>query len=411
VKRRSFNMDGKDDAILPVYEIFGKKRILPLHTLSMGDLSTCSSSRSMGNFWTSKPATNLACHEDISYNDRVASWSANPQSATDDVITAQESVVGRVTHAFESHKRSNSNRNLFVWVSSKTTLLLILFVTAITLSSRFSLQGSFGFVATLQENKLRIATDLNSVEKGIRILQREFHVMETIVNQNHDFSEEDLETSNLNKAMEDLKDLSFRVSERTKQASLMESHVQRLSRREALTKYGPGVHRVEMELVFPHNPEDGPEEGPTKFIIELASIDLMPHSVHFFLEMASNGLLDGCSFILNALHVLKAAPLPYDGSSAASKASAFTQHGLESVAFKEYSDKFPHKQYTIGFAADGSPSFYLNTQDNSEIHIGDPCFGKIIEGYDTVKRLEASPTRNGIWFDKRIGIKRATVLS
>ena len=138
--------------------------------------------------------------------------------------------------------------------------------------------------------------------------------------------------------------------------------------------------------------------------------NLMPHSSFIFLEMVSSGLLDGCSFILNALHVLKAAPLPYDGSSAAAKAKAFTELGLESVAFKEYSDSFPHTKYTIGFAADGSPSFFINTEDNTEIHVGDPCFGRVIEGFDTIKRLEASPTRNGIWFAKRIGIKRARVL-
>ena len=27
---------------------------------------------------------------------------------------------------------------------------------------------------------------------------------------------------------------------------------------------------------------------------------------------------------------------------------------------------YPHEQYTVGFAADGSPSFYINTDDNTE---------------------------------------------
>ena len=136
----------------------------------------------------------------------------------------------------------------------------------------------------------------------------------------------------------------------------------------------------------------------------------MPHSVHTFLEMVSGGLLDGCSFILNAMHVLKAAPLPFDGSSAADKARAFSDKGLESVAFKEYNEEYPHKKYTVGFAADGSPSFYINTENNSEIHAGDPCFGRVMSGFDTIKRLEATPTRNGIWFERRIGIKSARLL-
>ena len=126
--------------------------------------------------------------------------------------------------------------------------------------------------------------------------------------------------------------------------------------------------------------------------------------------MASAGLLDGCSFILNAMHVLKAAPLPYDGSPPSVKAQEFLDKGLESVAFREYSPEYPHKQYTVGFAADGSPSFYINTEDNSEIHAGDPCFAKVVSGFETIHRLEASPTRNGLWLEQRVGIKKVTVL-
>jgi cyclophilin family peptidyl-prolyl cis-trans isomerase len=107
---------------------------------------------------------------------------------------------------------------------------------------------------------------------------------------------------------------------------------------------------------------------------------------------------------------LKAAPLPYDGSSPSDKAQEFLDKGLESVAFREYSPDYPHDRYTVGFAADGSPSFYINTEDNTDIHAGDPCFAKVISGFDTIQRLENSPTRNGIWLEQRIGIKRATVL-
>jgi cyclophilin family peptidyl-prolyl cis-trans isomerase len=152
------------------------------------------------------------------------------------------------------------------------------------------------------------------------------------------------------------------------------------------------------------------DAGPTMVVIEMTSLEMMPHSVYTFLEMVSGGLLNGCSFILNALHVLKAAPLPYDGTSASDKAREFLDSGLNSVAFREYNPEFPHLKHTVGFAADGSPSFYINTEDNSEIHVGDPCFGKIVSGFDTIERLEKMPTRNGIWFEHRIGIKEAVVL-
>jgi cyclophilin family peptidyl-prolyl cis-trans isomerase len=210
--------------------------------------------------------------------------------------------------------------------------------------------------------------------------------------------------------------LQEKLREGSSQIGNLQKHVQEMSKRDALEKYGGGVIRVQLELEFPkdvgatiHNGNNN-VGGPTTIILEMAPIDVMPHSVYMFLEMVHAGLFDGCSFILNAMHVIKAAPLPYDGSSASQKVKAFTKRGLETVAFREYSPDFPHDQYTVGFAADGSPSFYINTQDNSQIHVGEPCFAKIISGFDTVERLEAAPTRNGIWYRRRIGLKRATIL-
>jgi cyclophilin family peptidyl-prolyl cis-trans isomerase len=190
----------------------------------------------------------------------------------------------------------------------------------------------------------------------------------------------------------------------------LQKHIQAMSRRDALQKYGAGVIRVQFELEFPKDNGSSGIGGPTAITLEMAPIDLMPHSVYMFLEMVHAGLFDGCSFILNAMHVIKAAPLPYDGSSASQKVKAFTKRGLETVAFREYSPDYPHEQFTIGFAADGSPSFYINTQDNSEIHVGEPCFARIVSGFDTVKRLEEVPTRNGIFYRRRIGLKTASIL-
>ncbi|CAJ1942162.1 unnamed protein product [Cylindrotheca closterium] len=201
------------------------------------------------------------------------------------------------------------------------------------------------------------------------------------------------------------------------QSEHLKEIVKETSKADAISTYGAVTKRVRIELAFPDDQDFAQGVGsshaniePTVFVIEMAPIDLMPHSVYTFLEMASAGLLDGCSFILNAMHVLKAAPLPYDGTPPSIKAQEFLDKGLESVAFREYSADYPHKQYTVGFAADGSPSFYINTEDNSEIHAGYPCFAKVVSGFETIHRLEASPTRNGLWLEQRVGIKKVTVL-
>ena len=107
----------------------------------------------------------------------------------------------------------------------------------------------------------------------------------------------------------------------------------------------------------------------------------------------------------------QAAPLPSDGTSTASKVKAFTRAGLDSIAFREYSPKYPHEKWTVGFAMDGSPSFFINTNNNTEVHHGDPCFARIVSGFETVERLKSAPTRkDGMWYKKRIGLKRARIL-
>ena len=227
--------------------------------------------------------------------------------------------------------------------------------------------------------------------------------------------------------------LQERLSEGNTQIGSLQHHLQKTSRIDAERKYGSGTIRVQLELDFPEDYMDGGSDDqqqeapthhlqqsknkekmkkkkPTKMVLEMAPLDLMPHSVNMFLDMVHAGLFDGCSFVLKALQMIKLAPLPYDGSSASAKVRSFTKRGLETIAFKEYSPDFPHEQYTVAFAADGGPSFYINTEDNTEAHVGEPCFAKIVSGFDTLERLSNEPTRSNIWYRRRVGLKRATIL-
>lgn len=388
--------DGKKN-MLPLHESFDKKAtyLEKISSYNNHQDHTCSrsSSNSPQHWKRSRSCGDSCCNG----GDELPTWSAsNPQAPG-----ADDSLVASCRNNSFSSSRRPQRRLVAL-------MLLLAAAVYISINSRNSLQRSLDEVTELLRNNAKLKTKLDTAEKGIKMLQREVSAYDIMLQHNEkgETVRSDEEVYFTSQALEKMNQLSEELQESAKRAKNLKEKVQLLSKREALEKFGEGPHRVEVELAFPDH-----REGPTKFVIELAPLDSMPHSVHFFLEMVSLGLLDGCSFILNALHVLKAAPLPYDGTSAASKARAFTRMGLESVAFKEYSEKFPHDQYTIGFAADGSPSFYINTEDNREIHMGDPCFGKIVEGFDAVKRLENSPTRNGIWFEQRIGIKRATVLS
>lgn len=382
-------------------DIVGDDFILPHHAtrspLSMpshhGEASSSEES-STCSFWSSP--TQTVRSETDSFC--LPTWSANPQSPGADRKTSPLTVSAqRTSSSVLNHPR-------------RAPLLILGFLlvgVAAVFTSQTRLNVVAGQVSVLEHHREELGGKLIKYEKDIRLLEREISAMDIMIQKQHSMyvHTHHVETGH-QRAQTEMSELQQRLHAESTQVQNLKQQVQALSRDDIIEKYGSGFHRVEIELVFPDH-----HRGPTKFIIELAPVDIMPHSVHTFLEMVSTGLLDGCSFILYALHVLKAAPLPYDGTSAAEKAKAFLEKGLESVAFKEYSDDFPHKKYTVGFAADGSPSFYINTEDNREIHVGDPCFGKVVSGFDTVQRLQANPTRNGIWFERRIGIKSARVIS
>jgi len=234
----------------------------------------------------------------------------------------------------------------------------------------------------------------------------------------------------------------------TNRITAFEKYIQATSLRDATRKYGRGVLRVQMILEFvsdrvptttssndnnnkasnnnnknshktksdirrnAYSEDVAPlVETPTHtLVLEMAPLELMPHSVYTFLEMVDAKLVDGCSFVLYAMNTIKAAPLPYDGSRPTAKVKAFRKLGLDTLSFREYSKDYPHEQFTVGFAADGSPDFYINTGDNTDQHVGEPCFARIVSGFDTIEKMEDEPTRSMMWYKKRIGIKKAVII-
>lgn len=77
----------------------------------------------------------------------------------------------------------------------------------------------------------------------------------------------------------------------------------------------------------------------------------MPHAVHMFLEQASRGLLDGCSFHRNAGHVIQGGPVANHLNPGVNLMKPFKDADLASVIFQEYHEDYPHKKYTLGYGA------------------------------------------------------------
>jgi cyclophilin family peptidyl-prolyl cis-trans isomerase len=228
-----------------------------------------------------------------------------------------------------------------------------------------------------------------------------------------------------------LRKFSKHVNSLPKEYEMIEAakqEIQRADRQSVLDEFGEGPYRVEIELDFPpDSPMSDLPSPPTKFVIELAPLDLMPHSVHLFLAMVRNKLWDGCSFMRNAGHVIQAGSTPYYKNKGMQQqlVQAFRESGLKSVVFQEYHESFPHVAYTVGFAGrPGGPDFYVSLIDNTRNHgpggqvaydhptEADPCFGKVVEGFDAIDRMHMMPVKPGGFqgMVNNVGIAYARVL-
>ena len=169
--------------------------------------------------------------------------------------------------------------------------------------------------------------------------------------------------------------------------------------------FGEGPYKIEFKLDFPI---DGGQHDT--FVVELAPLDLMPHAVYYFLEQVRLKLLDGTSFHRNAGHVVQAGPAaPYKPiPSNPNPRQRYNKASFTAIAFQEYSAQFPHVKYTIGLAGrPGGPDWYVSTVDNTRNHgpggqgsyavkdEADPCFGKVIEGFNVIDRLLQQPVKPG----------------
>jgi len=211
---------------------------------------------------------------------------------------------------------------------------------------------------------------------------------------------------------------------------LLTKKIERESYREALETFGPGPHRVKFYVDLPRDSEKDamiPDGEHHTFIMELHSLQEMPHAVNLFLQQVYHGLWDGCSFVVNAPHILQAGTFPGGNTvvTYAEKIQGFEEVGLDVVSYQEYSTNYPHKQWTVGFAGrPGGPDFYINKLDNTNNHgpggqiqhrLGeeaDPCFGHIVEGKDILERMYLMKTdaQHDWVMDNPVHIVKARIL-
>ena len=257
----------------------------------------------------------------------------------------------------------------------------------ITLSMKFETQ--------IKELKTENSVLTSKVEEGRKLELLNKHLVE------HNKAVE----KQLHNAKEEIKSTMQKHELAINSKATLQANIQKTSKDAVLAKFGKGPHRLEMYVRF--DSHLGRVDGGS-IIIELAPIDELPHTVYWFLEQVDRKLYDGFSFHRNAGHVLQGvASVPNFLTSKDHPANdqRFRDAGFHSLLFLEYSEKFPHLKYTLGFAGNGGPSFYINTKNNSKIHgpggqkhrddpnEADTCFAKVIDGFDVVDRMFNLPVK------------------
>lgn len=261
-------------------------------------------------------------------------------------------------------------------------------------------------------------------------------------------------------SMESLEDYEDYVQRREDalwdKIDLLIEKIGRESKREALEWFGyellrDGVpdneigFRVTLDIEYPKLPskddmpsaEEDEANNPEKwkrdrgtFTIEMAPLELMPIAVNLFLQQVHHRFWNGCSFVINAMHILQAGPHEYNGkgtynANSVALKSRFEKSRLDKMPYQEYSHEYPHKRYTVGFAGrPGGPDFYINKVDNSVNHgpggqshhdlheEADPCFGTVIDGLEILEDLNRIPVdrENGNLFMGPVTIVGGRVL-
>ena len=140
--------------------------------------------------------------------------------------------------------------------------------------------------------------------------------------------------------------------------------------------------------------------------VEMAPLNLMPHTIHVFLQQMHRKLWDGTEFFRVRSHILLAHP--YSQREGKGMSVKMREVGLETLQFREHTYKFPHTKHTLGLSGNPSgPNFYINRNDNSHHHdVGDPCFAKVIRGEEMIERMSSLPTiDDGATLERPVVIK------
>lgn len=148
------------------------------------------------------------------------------------------------------------------------------------------------------------------------------------------------------------------------------------------------------------NPTALCETSLGNFKVELFT-DQMPITANNFIKLAKSGFYDGLHFhrVIEGFMLQFGCPHSRDPNSP----RAGTGDGPDGTIQDEHTAKLSNEVGTLSMANTGRPNsgscqFFINTVHNAYLdwftpgQSKHPVFGKVIEGMDTVKKIESTPT-------------------
>ena len=174
----------------------------------------------------------------------------------------------------------------------------------------------------------------------------------------------------------------------TEQLKILQKRIQKSARESIVKMYGEGVIHVDLELKF----DDG--EG----IITLELSEETPHAVWVWLQQISQHDWDDSMFRWKLDHVIVA-------TSARMTSQSYNLEFIEE-------NPLNHEVHSVGLnrSEGGGVNFYINLQDNGPYHEDDVCIGKVVGGFDNLKRLLGVPTHEETnHLDPAVSIRTVTI--
>lgn len=162
----------------------------------------------------------------------------------------------------------------------------------------------------------------------------------------------------------------------------LESHIQEKSRLAVMEAFGPEPYQVEIVVKNKLSNAD-------RFVMEMAPLKAMPHSVHQFLRMVSEGVWDGISFVQkhtgpDLLHATPKKPDELVDSTSINEWLA--KANLKPLSFAEMSSDYLCSRYSVAFTGTPhGPGFSIADSRGHKDAIGElSCFAQVVSGTDVV---------------------------